>query len=202
MAQRLVLIRHGLPKGAPKGAFLGRTDLPLSAEGRRQAIALRPLLRQFKPGVCYCSPLLRASQTTDILLDGSGMDVHVDDALREVDFGQWELMTFEQAAKQSARAVKLLANFDPRFKFPGGESLGGFLARIRRVSRRLSADPAETVLVVTHGGVIRSMICSFLGIRPRDYLLFDVAHAACAVIDVYDNKGVLSGLNLRGSEDA
>ena len=130
------------------------------------------------------------------------MEVHIADSLREVDFGQWELKTFEQVANESARAVKLLANFDPKFRFPGGESLGGFLARVRRISHRLSDDPAETVMVVTHGGVIRSMICRFLGIRPRDYLLFDVAHATCTVINVFDNKGVLSGLNLRGEEDA
>ncbi len=200
MAQRLLLVRHALPDGAPKGAFLGRTDLPLSAEGRRQSSALRPLLRRFKPGACYCSPLLRARQTTEILLDRTNISIQIDDELREIDFGQWERKTFEEVASENARAIKRWSSFEHKFAFPNGESLGGFLARIRRVARRLSADPTETVLVVTHGGVIRSMICRFLRIRPRDYLLFDVAHATCAVIEVFDNKGVLGGLNLSGSE--
>jgi len=70
------------------------------------------------------------------------------------------------------------------------------LARVRRSARRLSEDPAEAVLVVTHGGIIRAMICHFLGLRPRQYVLFHIAHAACTVIDLYDGHGVLGGLNV------
>ena len=201
MAQRLILVRHALPEGAPKGAFLGRTDLPLSTEGQQQASTLLPLLRRFKPGKCYCSPLLRAQQTAEIMLANTDIPFQTDDELREIDFGKWELKTFKEVAGQNTHAIKQWSNFEHTFAFPGGESLGKFLARMRRVQRRLSQDPAETVLVITHGGVVRSLICRFLGIRPRDYLLFDVAHATCAVIEVFNNKGVLSGLNMRGEED-
>lgn len=155
----------------------------------------------FKPEACYSSPLLRARQTTDILLQHTGIPIRTDEDLGEIDFGQWEGKTFEEVSRKNARAVKRWAGFEQTFAFPKGESLGGFLARIRRVAHRLSADPAGTLLVVTHGGVVRSMICRFMRIQPQHYLLFDIAHATCAVIEVFDNKGVLSGLNLRRSGD-
>ncbi|MCW5210022.1 histidine phosphatase family protein, partial [Desulfobulbus sp. US1] len=54
----------------------------------------------------------------------------------------------------------------------------------------------NTVAVVTHGGVIRTMICLALGISPRNYLLFDVQPASLTVLDLFSEGGVLRGLNL------
>lgn len=197
MARKILLVRHARTEGAPRGSFVGRTDLPLAAGGVDQARRLLPLLRAHKPDVCYCSPLLRTRQTADAILTGLPLPLHTEDDLREIDFGQWECKTFDQiVASTPARTVKQWAQCDQRFTFPGGESLGGFMARVRRAAKRLTRDEASTVLVVTHGGIIRSMICQLLGLRPRDYVLFDVANASCTVIDVFDDKGVLAGLNL------
>jgi broad specificity phosphatase PhoE len=53
---------------------------------------------------------------------------------------------------------------------------------------------AQTVLAVTHGGVIRAMICHLLALEPRQYVAFDVPYAAMVVIDLFDGKGVLAAL--------
>jgi broad specificity phosphatase PhoE len=196
MARKLLLIRHARPEGAPTGGFLGQTDLPISSAGMDQARELSRLVRAAKPQACYCSPLLRARQTADILLKGLSLPVQIHDDLREIDFGHWECKTFEQVAAENAREIEQWAAFDHRFTFPGGESLGGFLARVRRMAKRFCEDPADVVLGVTHGGMIRSMICHLLGLRPRNYILFDVAHASCVSIDLFEGKGVLSGFNL------
>ena len=50
------------------------------------------------------------------------------------------------------------------------------------------------MLAVTHGGVIRTMICHLLGLEPRNYLAFDVPYSAMAVIDLFDGRGVLAAL--------
>jgi alpha-ribazole phosphatase len=196
MAQKLIFVRHGCAQGAKPGTFVGRTDLPLSPEGIEQARKLAPAIAAARPAACYCSPLLRARQTGEILLKNTRLALQIDDDLREIDFGRWECKTFEEITAADAGSVKRWAAFDHRFAFPGGESLGGFLARVRRSARRLSEDPAASVLVVTHGGIIRAMICHFLGLRPRQYVLFHIAHAACTVIDLYDGHGVLGGLNV------
>ena len=60
---------------------------------------------------------------------------------------------------------------------------------------RLASRAADVVLAVTHGGVIRSMICHLLGLEARHYILFNVHCGACVTIDLYDGKGVLAGLD-------
>ena len=119
------------------------------------------------------------------------LPLHLDTDLREIDFGQWETRTFAEAAVGDPSLVDRWAAFDPDFAFPGGESVGGFLHRIRAAADRLIHAEAPTVLAVTHGGVIRTMICHLLGLAPRRYLAFDVPYAAMAVIDVFDGKGAL-----------
>lgn len=200
MARKLLLIRHACAEGDLQGRFVGRTDLPLSAEGVRQACKLQPLIRAMQPEACYCSPLLRARQTAEALLQQARLPIQVEDNLREIDFGEWECKTFEEISARNGGAVDRWAAFDQRFAFPGGESLGGFLARVRRSARRLSEEPAQTVLAVTHGGMIRELICHFLELRPRQYVLFDVAHASCTVIDLFDGRGVLRGMNITHPE--
>ena len=57
------------------------------------------------------------------------------------------------------------------------------------------------MLVVTHGGVIRALLLNLLGLTPRDYLLFAVHPATLAVVDLFEAKGVLAGLNLCDREE-
>ena len=77
------------------------------------------------------------------------------------------------------------------FAFPGGEGLAGFFERVSAAADRLAADDADTVLAVTHGGVIRAMICHLLSLERRHYVLFDVDYAAVVVLRLFDGRGVL-----------
>lgn len=169
--------------------------MPAAPHGLQQARGLAKLVRSKGPGRCFCSPLVRASQTAEVIGNSTGLRVEVDKDLREIDFGQWEGKTFGQIAAEDPEAIDRWAEFSEEFAFPGGESVGGFLTRIRRAAHHLEEDPADVVVAVTHAGVIRGMICHLLGLPSRHYLLFDVRHAACTTIDLADGKGVLSGLN-------
>jgi len=122
------------------------------------------------------------------------LPLHFDADLREIDFGQWENRTFAEASAGNPSLVDRWAAFAPDFAFPGGESLGGFLHRVQAVADRLIRAEARTVLAVTHGGVIRTMICHLLGLEPRQYVAFDVPYAAIVMIDLFDGKGVLAAL--------
>ena len=156
---------------------------------------MAPLIQARGPATSYCSPLLRARQTADCIVPQALLPIQIDDDLREIDFGLWEGKTFDEIAVEDPAAVGRWAQFCEDFTFPEGDSVGGFLARIRRAADRLAHDGADTVLAITHGGVIRAMICHFLGLNPRQYVLFNVRCATCATIDLFDGKGVLSGLN-------
>ena len=74
--------------------------------------------------------------------------------------------------------------------------MNSFTARVQAMYEELKSHPGREIVVVTHGGVIRTMICLGLGLSVRNYLLFDVRPATLTVLKVYDKGAVLEGLNL------
>lgn len=197
MAERLILIRHGDLGNHCRGRYIGRTDAPLSAEGGRQAAALAgPLARLPDGSSLLVSPLRRTLETAAIALR-PGANFVVDPDLREIDFGRWEGMGFAEILAADPAAVDRWAALAEDFAFPEGESIGNFRKRIGAAAKRIAADPAETAVVVTHGGVIRFLICHFLGLPDRAHLLFDVQPASISEIRIDGGKGVLTLLNER-----
>ncbi len=190
MTSRLLLVRHG-PIGAEyQGRFVGATDPPLDEGGRPQLVALARRLEGYRPQRCYCSPRLRCRQTALALFTTlaergleEGLAIRFDADLREIDFGHWEQRTFAEIARDEPALVDRWAALAPDFAFPGGESLASFLDRVRRAADRLVHEEVETVLVITHGGVIRAMLCHLLGLEPHRYLDFDIGYASLTVWD-------------------
>jgi alpha-ribazole phosphatase len=177
MAERLLLIRHGEVEETGRGRYIGRTDLALSAQGRRQAAALAPVLAPLAGLRSLASPLARTCQTAEIAL-GSQRPFSLDEALQEIDFGRWEGKRFEEIAAGDPDRVREWAALAADFSFPGGEAFGAFQERVVAAAERMIADPAETVVAFTHGGVIRLAVCHFLGLEARDFLRFDVEPAS------------------------
>lgn len=189
-----------MQQGAGGGRLIGSTDAPLAPVGVAEAEGLRPWLSLFRPRACVCSPLRRASQTAEILCRSQGIERWREDPdLREVDFGEWEGLTFEQASAADPARAAAWAAWAPDFGFPGGETIAGLTARVRRAAHAL-AQAGDILLVVTHGGVIRLMLCEFLGLESRAYLSFDIRPAGLTVLDVDNGRGVLAGLNLGAEE--
>ncbi len=193
MAKRVILVRHGILAEAHRGRYIGRTDAPLSAEGRRQAAALAPEFGRWEKATILCSPLLRCRETATIAL-GDGQGFRIDEELREIDFGRWEGLGFAEIAAADPATVDRWAALVPDFTFPGGEALRAFTARIAAAAARIAADPMETVIVVAHGGVIRFLICRFLGLEDRHYLLFGIGPGSVTELRIAEGSGILTRL--------
>jgi broad specificity phosphatase PhoE len=196
MAEQLILIRHGEVAEAYRGRYIGRTDIPLSARGRRQAAALAGPLSRFPGARFRTSPLARTRETAEIAL-GAGRSIDRDEDLREIDFGRWEAMSFAEIAAADPGTVEEWAAMDEGFAFPEGEAIAEFRGRIAAAARRIAADPASAVVAFTHGGVIRFLICHFLSLPDRCHLAFDIAPASLSVLRIDGGRGVLTGLNDR-----
>jgi len=106
-------------------------------------------------------------------------------------------MTFAQIAAEEPAAIDRWAELEEDFAFPEGEGLAPFRHRVAAVASRVSAASGETIVTVTHGGVIRFLICHFLGLAPRDHLLFTVDPASVSEIRIEGGRGVLTLLNDR-----
>ncbi len=193
---RILLARHAKTGKAYKGRYIGSTDLPISEKGVQQAEDLAKRLEMYNPCCCFSSPMTRTRQTSDIVCSKLGIPCEFKKGLVEIDFGAWEGMTFAEIAKSYPEEVDRWSSEGMDFHFPAGDKSSEFSKRVQDVSSLLSQNPASPLLIVSHGGVIRTMICHFLGLSFESYLLFDVKPARFAVLDIFDQGGVLSGLNL------
>jgi alpha-ribazole phosphatase len=178
--------------------FYGSTDIRLSDRGQLQAAAIVSAIHEYHPERYFCSPLQRCLETIQPVAD---LPIEILPDLREVNFGSWEGKTFEEIQAVDPVVVDRWAEFDPAFAFPGGECLGDFLERIRSVGSFMASVPEQTVLAVTHAGVIRSLICYYLGLSPRNYVLFNVDYCSLTIVEIFKDKGVLLGLNYHCSKE-
>jgi len=193
---RIIFARHAETGSRYQGRYIGSTDLPISEEGRRQAQSLAVRLLEYQPVHCLASPMLRTRQTAELLCGFLAIPGSTDDHLTEIDFGEWEGMSFPEICRSYPGAVDDWAANGAEFQFPGGDKTGDFWERMRGAATIVSGFRESPLLVVAHGGVIRSLLCHYLGLPMASYLLFNVQPARFAVVDLVTDRGVLSGLNL------
>ncbi len=191
MVLQLHFVRHA-ETVAPPGSLVGATDAALSTKGKVQA---KQLAGQLPTGVpCLCSPLLRARQTLEQLQDcGVAQKVSFDERLREIDFGDYELKTFAEIVAAGGDIDAWMEY--SHFTFPHGESVACFVERLQALLAEWRLYQEEQLIVLTHGGVIRTMICLALGLDIKSYLLFNVKYASWSTVELYSQGGVLTALN-------
>lgn len=194
MARRLILVRHGQVEGGFEGRYVGSTDPGLSAAGLRQAEELTARLAPGRPDLILTSPQRRCIETARAAGGGLAAPIEVERDLREVDFGEWEGLSFAQIAARDAAAVDRWARFEPDFCFPGGESIAEFTGRVAGVVARIAAAPQPTVVAVTHGGVIGFAICALLGLEPSRHGAFHVPRGGAAELALFDGGARLEAL--------
>ncbi len=137
--------------------------MPLNDTGRAQAAELAERAAGYDFSALWCSPLLRARETADIVAARIGLAPKEDARLMETDAGDWTNLTFAEVRAQTPELFDAFAAADPSFAFPGGES---FAEQELRVSAALADVERGTLpaLVVCHGMVIRAAFAS----RSRD----------------------------------
>ena len=161
---RFVLVRHGEAQGNRELRYLGTTDVPLTPRGEDQARQLAQAVRPFHPVALYTSPLRRARATADEIGALLHLDVVVRDDLREQDFGAWENLS---RAEVQARNPELLATWEQNADVapPAGESHTATRERIIAGVDQLAArHPHETVILTSHVGPIKALVCAALAL--------------------------------------
>ena len=177
---RVYLARHGQTAYNLQRRFQGRLPVPLYDTGRGQAAELAERAASYGFRELWCSPLLRARQTADIVAGRIGLRPREDERLVETDAGDWTDRLFADVQAEDPERFAGFVNGDPDFSFPGGES---FAAQSRRVGAAL-ADVERgrlPALVVCHGGVIR--IALVLRAGDRTPLARPVTNAALIPLD-------------------
>jgi len=195
---RLLLVRHGETELKSSERYWGRTDTKLSALGLRQAERLRDRLAAERIDAIYSSNLKRARMTAEIIASGHQLDVTTCAELREVDFGEIEGLNMEEVSQLFPELAVRMKKVDrgPDFRYPGGESLDELGNRLSSFLGRLKKhNEEETVLVVAHYGVIRTLICQLMGMELRHVYHIRLKLASLSIMETGPTGAILHRLN-------
>ena len=158
MAENVVLVRHGETDWSRDGRHTGRTDIPLTAAGRRQAEGLAAPLHAWPFALVLSSPLQRALDTCR--LAGYGANAQVRPDLMEWDYGRYEGLTSRQIVVENPGWSLW------RDGAPDGETPADVGHRVDRVIGELR-QTAGDVLIFAHGHVLRVLTARWLGEPPE-----------------------------------
>ena len=156
----LWLVRHGETGWNRLHRFMGQQDIPLNAEGLRQAAELADALRGQHFDAIFSSDLSRARQTAEVLAGAMRLPRCLDVRLREVHLGEWQGLTHADIqARFPAQWAERYA--DPlNFRPPGGETVAEMAARaFPAVDEIAAACPDSRVLLVSHGILLAALLC-------------------------------------------
>lgn len=199
--QRIWLARHGQTAWNEQGRFCGHTDVPLSTLGRRQARTLASQLQQMPIAAIYSSDLSRARETAKIIAKKRQIEIISSSAWREINFGAWEGLMYAEIAASFNDQLGFFTNPEHDAP-PQGETLTEVLQRvIPALKEILHHKHDEAIVLVSHGGVIRGMLCSLLGMPLRNQWQLRIDTGSLSAIDVsIDEHGglliSLAGLNI------
>ena len=192
----VLLMRHGETPWNREGRVMGRTPIDLDEAGRRQVESAIPLARALAPDLIVSSPLARARQSAEIIAGGIGIAQIIEDPrISEVEYGRWEGMIYEDLINDAHYLKYRDRPLDE--PTPGGETTYQVQARgVDAVHHTLAANPGRRVLFVSHGDIIRTIVCHFMNLELQNFRRIRVDNATFSGIQVSGDFAEIKFLNL------
>jgi broad specificity phosphatase PhoE len=164
----IFLVRHGETTWNRQKRVMGRREIPLNRVGIAQAKRIALLIREIGVEAVYTSPLTRAMETARILASSESLPVRIDVGLTELAFGRWEGRLFKDIRKDNAYQRFVARPLESAV--PGGETIVDVQNRgMKAIHKALEEFPRARLLFVSHGDVIRAVLCRFLGLPLEEY---------------------------------
>ncbi|MFJ1841469.1 MULTISPECIES: bifunctional RNase H/acid phosphatase [unclassified Streptomyces] len=189
-----VLLRHGETALTPEKRFSGSggSDPELSATGRDQAERIaRSLADRGTIEEIVSSPLRRCRETAAAVAARLGLEVRIEDGLRETDFGAWEGLTFAEVRERYGPDLDAWLASAKAAPTGGGESFAEVARRVAATRDRLTARYAgRTVLLVTHVTPIKTLVRLALGAPPEAMFRMELSAASVSAVAYYSDGNV------------
>jgi broad specificity phosphatase PhoE len=185
-------MRHGETEWNRQMRIMGQSDVPLSAAGRAQCERTAALLADFELEAVVSSPLARALESARIISKSLNLPMTTDVDLEEVHFGSWQGKTYREIVRDPDYHAFL---DDPvGCATPGGETLVDVQRRGVAAVRR--AGTGGGIVVVSHGDVIRSILCEYLTVSLRDFRRIRVDNCGLSAVSGIDATPEVKFVNL------
>ncbi|MEM9805438.1 MAG: histidine phosphatase family protein [Cyanobacteria bacterium P01_D01_bin.56] len=202
---RLLLVRHGETEWNRESRFQGQIDIPLNDNGRAQAAQAGKFLKAVAIDGAVSSSMMRPKETAEIILKHHPeVSLSVTEGLWEISHGQWE-GKFEHEIEAGYPGMLEAWQAQPEaVQMPDGENLQDVWDRAIKawneiVSQYENDATPQTVLVVAHDAINKSILCHVTGLGPEAFWQFKQGNGAVSVIDYPDGLGsepMLSSANI------
>jgi broad specificity phosphatase PhoE len=180
---RLILVRHGETDWNVEGRWQGQSDVPLNARGQQQAEQVARVLAGYGLSAIYSSDLARASLTAEAIAQATGLPVHRESRLREIDQGEWQGMLIGDIQARYADTFRRRLSDPWMVAPPGGETALQVRQRVlSAVDEILHRHTGETVAVVSHGFSLAVIIAHYRGIPITQ--VWDLIPGNCEIVEL------------------
>jgi len=197
--KKLFLLRHG-DVDVPGKIFYGQMDVPLSEAGKERSRKTAEYLSKFGINRIISSDLSRCMYFAEAIRYNEGNNKKIESfkGLRELDFGKWTGLTWEEIEREyPGELTKRYANL-PHYSPPEGESLSSVQSRVMEIVNNIinSAINGENIAIVAHGGVNRCIISNLMGYSLGRFFIVEQDYCCINIIDFYSVNVVIKSLNL------
>jgi broad specificity phosphatase PhoE len=154
-----------------------------------QAERLAQRLKEEGVEVIFTSPLLRARETALLIAERLKVQVEVWEELKEIDFGEWEGLTYEEIREKYGDLINKWMENTSEFSIPGGDSWEKISERARRFLKKVQERKEKIALAVSHGGLIKAVFALVLHMDPPDFTSFLIGNGSLSAIG-FHGRGV------------
>ena len=189
MKTTAIIIRHGFSETNRDNKFAGQLDVKLTDIGRKQAqLAAEYISENFNIDKIYSSDLSRCYDTIKPLAEKLDMEIITDEGLREICAGVWEGRYLTDIEREYPEDYKVWKENVGLARCTGGESFSECQIRIiTTIEKILKAEQGKTVVIATHGGVLRTYECYLKNIPLEE--MKNVKHMKNAAVSVIEFDG-------------
>lgn len=188
---RIVLWRHGRTEWNVQHRWQGQSDIPLDIIGKAQAEAAAEKLARLQPSMIVSSDLIRAASTAQYLSHVTGVEVVLDNRLRETDGGIWEGLTYTEINEQHGQSLRNWQQDVTVAAGVTGETRGTVASRVTAAISDFAKVAEGTLVVATHGGSARAATLELLGLPMKHHNAFKVlSNAGWVIFDRDENHQI------------
>ncbi len=193
--RKIYLIRHGQTDSNNDKKFQGRIDTPLNTTGIEQARKLAAYMKRFPLDAVYCSIMQRARMTAEPLAAAVGLSANYMEEFQEVSFGDWEGLTYWEIKEKWPEEINLFFTRPAECVPPRGETFQNVQDRSFDTLNKILKAQDGDIAIVSHGGVIRALICRLLNMSLNSFWKINIYNASVSIFSGQDGNFLAEVIN-------
>lgn len=195
--KKLILVRHAVTDDNELARLLGYIDSQVSEQGKSQIEKLTDYLKDEKIDKIYTTTSSRTKETVKLLAQINKIDIQESEALKEINFGDFEGKDFKEIQKNYPDEFNKMISEGYEYKYPNGESL---IECYERVSKEIKLileynGKDSTILVCSHAGTIRNILTCLISDTFEYHWNFKIDNASVSIVEVDNGFAVIDRLN-------